>query len=413
MEGPSKNTLKELLNPNQINTAPTTESWCRLTSLNSHHPNIYITADTHTFGRVDKNNTVISDKRLSSTHCTLSREKKENGEYTYYVHDTSSNGTYINNIKIGKGIKKEIQNNDYIQLLSSKMVPPQDVIAYVFSLSGTTQGKRKQSQENNYTDSKRQKIDSSISDEMKCCICIDIIYQAVTVMPCLHNFCGGCYSLWMNKSANCPQCRKKVVEVSKNDGLTNLIERFIDTHPESRKSKEEMEDQQKNNKINGYSIKVAKEDNIKSSKAKLSNGKDIDLKYDTDSDFDSDGSASDEDTPLKTSIKALTTRLLQCNACKKNIGVNEAPDKCIVCNYSQHMGCRQRGRRILAISAHNIQGIPVDCFKSNKEEQKILSTYIATQNINMSALFDKLTIDIESKKMTIKNRMIVSRLKRR
>jgi hypothetical protein len=77
------------------------------------------------------------------------------------------------------------------------------------------------------------------------------------------------------------------------------------------------------------------------------------------------------------------------------------------------MGCRLRGRRILAISAHNIQGIPVDSFKSNKEEQKILSTYIATHSIDMSTLYATLTNDIESKRLPIKNSNTLNRCKRR
>ena len=179
-------------------TAMVANPWSKLTSLNATHPHILIEADKHTFGRVDNNSTIIPDKRLSSNHCTLERQKKDNGDYTYFVYDTSSNGTYVNDMKIGKGEKKEIQNGDTIQLLSAKLVSPTEVIAYVFTLtdvqSSQNTTKRKSSTERNENEAKRQKIDDAISNEMKCCICMDIIYQAVTAMPCLHNSCGGCYS---------------------------------------------------------------------------------------------------------------------------------------------------------------------------------------------------------------------------
>jgi len=34
---------------------------------------------------------------------------------------------------------------------------------------------------------KRLKIDEEYSEEMKCGICLDFMYQTVTAMPCLHN----------------------------------------------------------------------------------------------------------------------------------------------------------------------------------------------------------------------------------
>ena len=36
-------------------------------------------------------------------------------------------------------------------------------------------------------ETKKSKDDEDYSEEMTCGICIDILYQAVTVMPCLHN----------------------------------------------------------------------------------------------------------------------------------------------------------------------------------------------------------------------------------
>ena len=387
------------------NSESTANSWCKLTSLNTQYGHIMVVADKHTFGRLDANNTAIHDKRLSGMHCSLYREKKENGEYGFFVHDMSSNGTYVNDMKIGKNEKKEIQNGDTVQLLSAKLVPPQDVIAYVFSLTGATQGKRKSSKDKTESEQKRQKIDDALSDEMKCCICMDMIYQAVTVMPCLHNFCGGCYSLWMKKSKECPQCRKQVMEVKKNPTLNNMIEKFAEAHPETKKSKEELEELTKNNVINSDVIRVSEEEKKvgRKKQAKAKSRRVYQQDDESDSDFDSDGSANAPIIPTSTLFSGSTGIL--CDACKRSIMASETPEKCTLCNFQQHTACRPRGRKILAIAAHNIQGIPVDCFSNNKEEQKIVSTYIATKSIKMTELYSKLTNDMEANGWTVKDSM--------
>ena len=40
------------------------------------------------------------------------------------------------------------------------------------------------SQEN---DAKKKKLDDEYSQEMECGICLELMYSAVTVMPCLHS----------------------------------------------------------------------------------------------------------------------------------------------------------------------------------------------------------------------------------
>lgn len=45
-----------------------------------------------------------------------------------------------------------------------------------------------------------------MAEGLRCMICTEVMYQAVTLMPCLHSFCGSCYSGWMKKSKECPFC---------------------------------------------------------------------------------------------------------------------------------------------------------------------------------------------------------------
>eukprot|EP00828_Plagiopyla_frontata_P029502 TRINITY_DN3816_c0_g1_i2.p2 TRINITY_DN3816_c0_g1~~TRINITY_DN3816_c0_g1_i2.p2 ORF type:complete len:190 (-),score=43.21 TRINITY_DN3816_c0_g1_i2:629-1198(-) len=93
------------------------------------------------------------------------------------------------------------------------------------------------------------KMDEELGEGMKCCICIDYIYKCVTLIDCLHNFCGGCFSDWMKKSSQCPQCRKKVLAVKKNANVNSIIESYLENHPEKKRTLEEYKDMDAKNVI--------------------------------------------------------------------------------------------------------------------------------------------------------------------
>lgn len=42
----------------------------------------------------------------------------------------------------------------------------------------------------------REKI-TNLAEEFECGICYMIMHQAVSLMPCLHTYCGGCFSDWL------------------------------------------------------------------------------------------------------------------------------------------------------------------------------------------------------------------------
>jgi E3 ubiquitin-protein ligase CHFR len=237
--------------------------WAQLKSVNAAYPHIFVTKDKHSFGRLNTNDTSINDQKLSSLHCYIQKEI-ENQKTLYKVYDLSTNGTYINGAKIGKGLSKEIHNGDTIELLPLNMTSPTSTIAYVFIISEDSGPiKRKSSIEIKESEQKRKKLDDAIEDEMRCCICMEIIFQPVTVMPCLHNFCGGCYSQWMVKSVECPQCRKQVSEVKKNPTLNNLVEKHIENHPELKRSTQDIAEQIKFNKVTSDVLRVSEESKSK------------------------------------------------------------------------------------------------------------------------------------------------------
>ncbi|CAG0880505.1 unnamed protein product [Darwinula stevensoni] len=85
---------------------------------------------------------------------------------------------------------------------------------------------------------------------LTCSICTEVMHQCVAVQPCMHSFCGGCYSKWMAKSNQCPQCRAKVNAVARNHMMQNLVDLFLKENPGFKRAKEDIEDLEKSNKIN-------------------------------------------------------------------------------------------------------------------------------------------------------------------
>lgn len=76
----------------------------------------------------------------------------------------------------------------------------------------------------------KQKI-NSMADQFDCGICYLTMHQAVSLMPCLHTFCGGCFSDWMARQKDCPSCREPVTEVKKNSLINSLIENYLMINP--------------------------------------------------------------------------------------------------------------------------------------------------------------------------------------
>jgi len=79
----------------------------------------------------------------------------------------------------------------------------------------------------------------SHKEELTCNICLEIFYKPVSIIPCLHSFCGGCLSDWIKKSKECPHCRKQGTQVQKSHNMQNMTELFIKENPEEDRSDEE------------------------------------------------------------------------------------------------------------------------------------------------------------------------------
>ena len=79
-------------------------------------------------------------------------------------------------------------------------------------------------------------------------ICTDLLYQPLTLLDCLHTFCGACLKEWFAFQASaatsihpytCPSCRASVRSTQPNATVTTLLEIFLKANPGRGKSDEE------------------------------------------------------------------------------------------------------------------------------------------------------------------------------
>ncbi|XP_039064400.1 E3 ubiquitin-protein ligase CHFR-like [Hibiscus syriacus] len=83
-------------------------------------------------------------------------------------------------------------------------------------------------------------------EHAKCSICLNIWHDVITIAPCLHNFCNGCFSEWLERSQKkhsrvlCPQCRAVVQFAGRNPFLRNIEEEILQADPSLKSSNEEI-----------------------------------------------------------------------------------------------------------------------------------------------------------------------------
>lgn len=93
------------------------------------------------------------------------------------------------------------------------------------------------------------KKSDKMEESLTCIICQDLLYDCVSLQPCMHTFCAACYSGWMERSPQCPTCRCPVERIRKNHILNNLVEAYLLHHPEKSRSEEDRKSMDSRNKI--------------------------------------------------------------------------------------------------------------------------------------------------------------------
>lgn len=281
---------------------------------------------------------VTSSKCVSSRHCRLVHEPVS---HKTTLEDISTNGTLLNGVKLTKGNPVAIKTSDIIALVQ-KVEDPSQNVALQFTLEmepGDTADEESTescTQEANldtggeFTDSCKPEVTTDLSsggqkrkagddladiapdskrsgtgdaskgegktaaseamlETLTCGICQDILHDCVSLQPCLHAFCAGCYCPWMARSKRCPQCRKRAVAVSKNHIVNNLAQCFLAQYPDYKRDAADLAELDAKNTIKEETLQVSK-------RASRADSDDDDEDEDDDSEGDYDPSESDSDS---------------------------------------------------------------------------------------------------------------------
>ncbi|KAG5302526.1 RING finger domain-containing protein [Histoplasma capsulatum G186AR] len=83
----------------------------------------------------------------------------------------------------------------------------------------------------------------NLETELTCSICTDILYQPLTLLDCLHTFCGSCLKEWVswqeshppsssrNIKFTCPSCRAVIRDTRHDAKVTTLLDLFLQSNP--------------------------------------------------------------------------------------------------------------------------------------------------------------------------------------
>jgi E3 ubiquitin-protein ligase CHFR len=288
------------------------EPWGQLVSTElppgAEEERVPVLGSTFLIGRAKEADLVISGNQLvSSRHCLLHRDE-EGGKW---VSDTSTNGTLLNNKRLEKNKKVKLSDGDILGVVFRKDNPESNVVYKFQDLRPQSQsteegtqeltqevgcgervdgeegsrdrvvGKRKEMEGDDIEDApsvkklslstdKREvevlqedvrseaapaatpvamvKADS-IEQTLICQICQEIFHDCISLQPCMHCYCSGCYSDWMSLSNECPTCRGKVERISKNHLVNNLVDAFLRANPERKRKEEDLKELDEKNKI--------------------------------------------------------------------------------------------------------------------------------------------------------------------
>ncbi|KAJ6244539.1 ovarian-specific serine/threonine-protein kinase lok-related [Anaeramoeba flamelloides] len=109
------------------------EEYFSLISLNSLSSNLSFSKDVVTFGRGYETDHQFKDPRISKVHCKVKRNVKTN---EFIVQDCSTNGTYINDQRIGRNKSLLINSGDSISFYAPpkkrKTINRENTLVFIF-----------------------------------------------------------------------------------------------------------------------------------------------------------------------------------------------------------------------------------------------------------------------------------------
>lgn len=221
--------------------------WGKLVSVNGNLENIPLFASIYKIGRLSTNDISIDDIRISGCHCVLKRNT--DGEVS--IEDFSSNGTYLENMRIGKGKRIKIMTGSKFYILhTTKVLSRDQTLGFILTMDCANKNQLKRVRWADTTGNEDLAVytkqikapnpdDEKLSEHVMCHLCRQCLYKCAVIEPCQHNFCGACLSEWMVKNRECPVCIEEILKVERLQIVDDVVESFLLNHPQWRRSAQE------------------------------------------------------------------------------------------------------------------------------------------------------------------------------
>lgn len=227
---------------------------------------------------------VLADARVSSRHLELRVSLERRGEESEeapavrcVLTDWSTNGTFVNHKKVGRGRSWTLQSGDEVAVLSTDRVGRSEAIEFLFrcnlevlqsfadeargspcsTLAATpaatpTVSPAKRQKTQNVAPRVSSGFELNLEEELTCPCCCGVYYRCVACVPCLHNFCEPCVGEWAQEHGECPVCREAIGELTRNCAMDGVVDAFLQAFPERRRDPTELQDlQARSEKLHG------------------------------------------------------------------------------------------------------------------------------------------------------------------
>ncbi|GMN27030.1 hypothetical protein TIFTF001_001504 [Ficus carica] len=202
--------------------SPSSQIWAKLVPSDSRHSDVEIKSDEIVICSV-----ITSSSSDKHEWCTI----KRNSDLCSATLQNKSSRTILADEAV-------VENGDTVDIkCGSEIIPGPEregYLTYRFKVMPEPE-----------TSQKQLKICIDV-DHAKCSICLSVWHDVVTVAPCFHNFCNGCFSEWLRRSQEkcssvlCPQCRAVVQFAGRNHFLHYIGEDILKADSSLKRSNEEV-----------------------------------------------------------------------------------------------------------------------------------------------------------------------------
>jgi len=223
-----------MISSNSISTA----QWGKLTNLSPNFDNISLSKNPSDF-------TVLNGLLLQGcaedifsmeNKCQIYWDKED--FFLCYTGRDLSVLTEDHTLKQNEAFK--VHSGERIVFILQKPDEPTITMEYIFSgeLIQTQRDILKEEHKKN-EEIVKMKFDETLKNETRCLLCCKMIYECVSVVPCLHSFCMYCLVQHLKGSQECPQCGQGFTELRKNVFLNNIIEAYEESGYRRDRTQEE------------------------------------------------------------------------------------------------------------------------------------------------------------------------------